>query len=323
MSLILRGIDFGCICVSSGTLNFFGNGWPYHRLYQKIFGSYFDFKGATFIAKTTTLNERAGNMPLNEALMPKELKPKCIKVNFSKAIMLNAVGLSGPGAKVLLETGEWQKRTEPFMISFMSLGNTVSEQVAEAEAFVKLLLAYKSGFKAPFAVQVNGSCPNTKHSTEEVFKNSLAILEPFQKLGVPIDYKIAIADAIAAGIEAIFEIEKSGLCDCLTCSNTIPWGKLPELISWKELFGSEDSPLKDLGGGGLSGKPLKNIVHTWLTDMRKKGISMPIKAGGGILSPQDARDFLMAGANAVEIGCISTLRPYRIAKTIKAVSIYK
>ena len=31
-TLKLKNINFGTIFVASGTLNFFGEGWPYHRL---------------------------------------------------------------------------------------------------------------------------------------------------------------------------------------------------------------------------------------------------------------------------------------------------
>lgn len=59
----LRGINF-FIFVASGALNFFGEGWRFHKLYKRIFPKGFDFSGATFVSKTTTLNERKGNMEL-------------------------------------------------------------------------------------------------------------------------------------------------------------------------------------------------------------------------------------------------------------------
>ncbi len=316
-NLVLRGIDFGKICVSSGTLNFFGEGWPYHRLYKRLFKKGFDFAGSTFISKTTTLHPRDGNMPLENNLQPREIFPDCIRVYFRMGIVLNSVGLSGPGAKALFEINKWQNRTEPFMISFMSLGETTEDKVEEAELFVDLLMSRRHEFKAPFGVQVNGSCPNTECSTDGMFNNSLAILKPFQRLEVPIDYKIGIVDAINAGVRSIKEIEYSSLCDCLTCSNTVPWGKLPGLIDWQELFGSTESPLEHLGGGGLSGWPLQVIVLGWLKKVRKDRVSMPIKVGGGIMNTRDIMDFARAGASAFEIGSVSILRPWRVQKIIQ------
>ncbi len=321
-ALKLKNIDFGPVFVSSGTLNFFGEGWPYHRLYKRLFRKRFNFDGSTFISKTTTLLSRKGNMPLDNKLQPKEIFPDCIRVDFRKGLVLNSVGLSGPGAVELLRSRKWQNRTEPFMISFMSLGETLEEKLKEAELFVKLLESYKYEFKAPFGVQINVSCPNTKHSTKGMINDSLAILEKFQPLNIPVDLKIGVADAIVAGIDFIKEIEASGLCDCLTCSNTIPWGRIPDQIDWKKLFGSNVSPLKHLGGGGLSGKPLKPIVLSWLKEVQEAGINMPIKAGGGILNSGDVIDFMNAGASALEIGCVSILRPWRVQSIIQTVNDY-
>src|SRR3989338_1556485 len=57
----LRGVHFGPVLDASGVRGFFGEGYWHHR-YCKPFGLRFD--GATFVAKTTTLLPRAGNMPL-------------------------------------------------------------------------------------------------------------------------------------------------------------------------------------------------------------------------------------------------------------------
>ncbi|MEA1963145.1 MAG: hypothetical protein U9M94_02795 [Patescibacteria group bacterium] len=319
--LILRGINFGVVFVASGTLNFFGEGWPYHRWYKMLFGKRFNFSGTTFISKTTTFPARVGNMPLDQNLQSTSLFPDCVRVYFWEGAVLNSVDLSGPGAIKLVKKGKWQGRTEPFMISFMSLGNTLEEKLNEANSFVELLIKSKSEFSAPFGVQVNVSCPNTGHPTKELINDSLSILKVFEPLSVPLDLKIGVVDALSAGIPFIKEIENFGLCDCLTCSNTIPWGKLPEQINWREIFGSDISPLAHLGGGGLSGEKLKPIVVNWLKGVRQAGISMPIKAGGGILNSRDARDYINAGASALEIGCVAILRPWNVQGIIKTGNI--
>ena len=116
----LRGIDFGNVFSASGTLNNFGEGWePFHSLKKKLSG--FDFTGSTFISKTTTIDSRMGekekeqgNLELNpQTLQPVKLFPDCIKVNWRKGEVLNAVGLSGPGFETLLRTGRWQEIKQP------------------------------------------------------------------------------------------------------------------------------------------------------------------------------------------------------------------
>jgi len=124
--LTLRGVNFEPVFVASGTLNFFGEGWrSYHPWYKMLFRNQFDFRGTTFISKTTTFPAREGNMPLDENLQPRSLFPGCVRVYFRKGLVLNSVGLSGPGAVELLKRGKWQERREPFMISFYeSWGHT-------------------------------------------------------------------------------------------------------------------------------------------------------------------------------------------------------
>ena len=308
----LKGIDFGNVFVASGTLNFFGQAWPYHRLYKKLFKRGFNFSGATFIAKTTTLLPRAGNMPLKPDYQPRELFPDCIRVNFLKGIVLNSVGLSGPGVYELISKNVWQNLSSPFLISFMSLGETLEEKIRETNQFVELIADELPKFKTSVGIQVNVSCPNTEHPTNEMIRDSLSILEVFSPLNVPIDLKIGAADAYEVGTDFIKEIEASGLCDCLTCSNTIPWGKMSDWINWRRLYGTLKSPLSHLGGGGFSGKPLLPIVINWLKQMRDAGINMSIKAGGGILSQDDALQMFTSEADAIEIGSVAILRPWRV-----------
>lgn len=322
--LMLKGIDFGRVFVASGTLNFFGEGWPYHRYYKLIPG--FDFTGATFVAKTTTLAARAGNMPLNAKLQPAELFPRCIRVNFLKRVVLNAVGLSGPGAVALLEKRLWQNRTEPFFISFMAVGATKADRLKEAWLFVNLLETYLPFFEADVGLQINVSCPNTDHDPTELAREAIEYLKIASKLGIPLDLKI---NALTP-VEAVRLIEQEKLMDSLTVSNTIPWGKQagysqvgfchghPSIkIDWPSFFGSEVSPLADLGGGGLSGAPLLRIVGEWLARARDRGITVPIITGGGILAPDDVNYLMDLGASAIAIGSVAILKPWNVKPIIE------
>ena len=109
-------------------------------------------------------------------------------------------------------------------------------------------------------------------------------------------------------------------CDAIIMSNTIPWGQLPDRIDWKGLFGTDVSPVAKYGGGGLSGKPLLPIVTDWIRGARVKGVVKPIVAGGGILSKADADRMLDAGADAVELGSVAFLRPWRVQGIINHVN---
>lgn len=307
MVIVLRGIDFGCVFTASGTLNFFGNGWPYHWLYKKLFQG-FNFTGAAFISKTTSLEPRQGNMPLDYRFQPKEFFPDCVKVKFFKGVVLNAVSLSGPGAKELLRYDYWQRKTKPFLISFMAVGETKKNRIEETRSFIFLLKEELDFFYEKVGLEINVSCPNTEHNSAELASEAIDYLRIASLLKIPLVVKLNVL----VSNETVKRIVDSGLCDAIDISNTIPWGQLPERIDWKELFGSEKSPLARFGGGGLSGKPLLPIVAERIKDFRKAGITLPIIGGGGILSKNGVNVLKEAGADGVSIGVVSILRPWRV-----------
>lgn len=305
----LRGTDFGCVLDASGARGFFGEGYWYHRWIPGL-----RFEGATFVAKTTTLNARAGNMPLRDDWTPLERRPKCVVVKLRKGVALNAVGLSGPGAEALFAKGEWQKRTEPFFLSFMPIENEFTAKIDEVNAFARIFKEHLPSFKAPVALQVNLSCPNVGHRSDDFVRESIFVLAHLEQLGVPLMAKFSVTTAP----EDVLEIAKMRACDAVCVSNTVPWGKLPERVDWKGLFGSETSPLAKLGGGGLSGKPLLPIVADWVGRIRELGFAKPINAGGGILAPDDVWTLGKAGADSVFLGSIVMLRGWRVRETIMA-----
>lgn len=309
----LRGISFHPVFDASGARNFDGSGWWYHRPLAP-FG--LDFSGSTFVSKTVTLNPRAGNLELSaDGLTPKKRFPDCVVVNFRKGVALNAVGLSGPGAKKLFDQNIWVSWPEPFFVSFTPVSETVAERLDETKRFVEILDAHSKGFRAPFGLQINMSCPNIgKKDSDDFLSEAAAILKIANALQVPLMPKLSVTTPVQIGVE----IARLPECDALCVSNTIPWGSFPDQISWRELFGSEESPLKKYGGGGLSGAALMPLVEKWVDDaVHKLGTSKPINAGGGILSAADVDRMKTAGASSIFIGSVAFLRGWRVKKIIQ------
>ncbi|MDO8435646.1 MAG: hypothetical protein Q7S89_03145 [bacterium] len=306
----LRRVEFGNVFNASGARNFFGEGYWYSSLT--------DWTGATFVAKTTTFEPRVGNMPLKKGtFQPERLIPPCIRAYPFKGVALNAVGLTGPGLPALLGAGLWQTRTEPFVISFMAVADTPPLRLHELARAVWLLHEDMSRFKAPFALELNLSCPNVGIDHRDLVKEARAMLDVAAKLNVPLIVKVnaLVRPQFAA------EIADHPSCDALCVSNTIPWGQLPDEIDWKKLFGTETSPLAQYGGGGLSGKPLLPIVERWIKIYRMHaGWRTAIIGGGGILTEPDAFRIIEAGADAIFLGSVAMLRPWRVADIIYAVN---
>lgn len=310
----LRGIDWGNVFNASGARGFFGEGYWFHKVWKPL-GLNYD--GATFVAKTTTLEPRKGNMLLDEKHRPAKLVPDCIVVKPWKGVVLNSVGLSGPGAYNLIS--DWAKLPGRFFVSFMSVESSPERRLREAKEFcdhLQLLVSVKGVDQ--LGLQVNFSCPNVgldvkKQLTEEMAK-TLTLVEP---LGIPTLIKI---NALLP-VDALRGVANHRACDGIVVSNTIPWGQLPDRIDWKDLFGSDTSPIAQYGGGGLSGKPLLPLVCEWIQRARTAGISVPIVGGGGILSQEDAGQMLDAGADAIELGSVGILRPWRVRGIINYVNM--
>jgi dihydroorotate dehydrogenase (NAD+) catalytic subunit len=310
----LRGIEFGRAFNASGARNFRGHdAWWFNKLAR------LDYRGSTLVTKTTTLLPRKGFMPLERGTTrPLEFVPKCIVVKPISGVVLNKVGLSGPGLKWLLDDGSWQVNAEPFVISIMAVEKAKADRLAEIQAMAELIVKERPDFCAPFALQINFSCPNVGHEQKEMVgevEETLEILT-MHLAGVPLMLKF---NAILSTREAR-HIAKNEACDAIVMGNTIPWGQMPERINWKKLFGSDKSPLagfgNDPGGGGLSGSPLLPIVCEWIHEARQIGIEKPIVACGGILDTNDVFMTKSAGASAIEVGSASILRPWRVQSII-------
>ncbi|MFH1088419.1 MAG: hypothetical protein V1719_01090 [Patescibacteria group bacterium] len=315
--MILKGIDFGNVIAASGALNFFGDGYWFHEWLRRF--RLLDHSGITFVAKTSTLYPREGNMPLwPGTTIPKELKPACIIVNPLKGIVLNAVGLSGPGILALLQTGRWQKQTDPFFISFMSVDPDPKLHAFEFEQCINLLGPYLKDFQASIGLKINFSCPNVGmelQSGDELREKVCEFLTIGSQLGIPLIPKF---NAMLPPKTAL-AIAEHDACSAICVSNAIPFGALPEQIDWKYLFGSGPSPLAyiDSNGGALSGKPLFPIVVNWVRTAQSLGISKPVIAGGGILSVRDADTMIKSGAAAISLGSVFILRPWQVQSIIR------
>ena len=313
----LRGIDFGYVMNASGARNFFGQGYWFHP-WLRPFG--LSFENSTFVAKTTPLDPRKGNMLTknDDGMTPKELFPDCIVVDHLKQTVLNAVGLTSPGLKALLTYGYWQRIQHPFLISFAALSDSVESRLNEYKAFVALIKPQLRYFRAPVGLEINFVCPNKDHvsmpTAEEVWE-ALSILSG---LDIPLVAKMNIR----ISHKACLEIQKHRACDALCMSNTIRWDELPQFIDRNAWFGTTISPLEKYGGGGFSGAPLFSLVSGWIREARRSGFHKPIIGCGGIMRWQDGCRMLDVGADAIQIGSVGILRPQRVRSIIKYTNAY-
>ena len=193
----------------------------------------------------------------------------------------------------------------------MSLANTPQRRLEEFRIMVDLIGFFKNGFRVPFGLQINLSCPNTGHDPSKLIGESADVLDIASTLGVPVMSKYSIAPA---PIPAVRELQDHPACDAICVSNTIPFGW--DGIDWERTWGSTTSPIAHLNGGGLSGKDLLPFVCVWIKRLRDAGFTKPINGGGGILTADDVWEYYDAGASSVFLGSVAVLRPWRVNKII-------
>jgi len=309
----LRGIEFGSVFGASGVQGFFGEGYRHHQI-LRLFG--LSLRGVTFVAKTVTTKKRKGKMPLkNDGITPKEWFPRCVKVYFRQGAMLNAVGLSNPGITALLDTGQWQKRDRPFLLSFAPVEPTPKDRIAEVRQFKCQLLSRLPTLQTQVGLQIDCSCPNVDIEKDpnllaNEVKNWLAILSA---LKIPLMPKFSVLTPV----QVAKKIADDPNCDAICVSNAIHWDDLDKVgIDCEELFSTNISPLAEFGGGGLSGKPLFPLVVDWLIRSRRIGTGKPILVGGGVSCSDDVNAIHYFGGSAIFIGSVVNLRWWRTRKIV-------
>ena len=303
-----------------GSRGMFGKPYWYYAIWR-FFG--LSWWHTNFAAKTITFLLRLGNTPLKEdGDTPRERIPRSILITFWGILsghLANAFGLSGPGAKFLLEQGIWQKFKKPFVLSFMAVGKTREERMAEYRGFRDLLLSHMGDFLFPFVLQLNFGCPNAELSLSELRGEIEEALRIMSELGVSliINFNPLVPPELLLEIEGL-ELEGARLCQGFWIANTIHFDHdgLGERI-----FGSKISPLLKRGlpiqsAGGISGPAcLKYTINT-VRRARELGVTLPIIAGNGVQTPIGVWRLWKAGASGISIATIALLRPFMMILVI-------
>ena len=208
--------------------------------------------------------------------------------------MLNSVGLQNPGVKVVVE----------------------EELPALKKIFHKPLIANISGFSfEEFSIlaeemdkvenvgllEVNISCPNV-HNGGMAFgtdaKNVTEVCKRVkEKTRKPVYMKLS---PNVTDITEMAKAAEAAGADGISLINTL----LGMRIDIKRR-----RPVLAYKVGGYSGPAVFPIALRMVYQVRK-AVQIPIIGMGGIASPEDVIEMMMAGANAVEIGAENLVHPY-------------
>ncbi|HEY8730559.1 MAG TPA: dihydroorotate dehydrogenase [Candidatus Limnocylindria bacterium] len=242
------------------------------------------------VNKGTTVLARPGNPQYRIAETPSGI--------------LNSIGLENPGAAGVAKkyAKAWAQLGVPVIVNVA--GYSVDDYVTVVSEF--------AGIKSVVAYELNISCPNVKGGMLFGFDPDLAgqvTAAVKQETDLPVIVKLTPnAPDVVAVARAI---EQAG-ADGITAINTV----LGMRIDTKKR-----RPILGTGSGGLSGPAIRPIaVH--ITYQVAQAVSIPIIGAGGVTNAEDALEFLMAGASAVQVGTATFADPLAPLKVIEGLAAY-
>jgi len=197
--------------------------------------------------------------------------------------LLNAMGLPNPGISHFSEEMKELKSTG--VPTILSIYGFSSEEFAKvAETAVKL---------GADALELNVSCPHVEKAGAEIGCDASLLAEIVEEVKKRVDRPVFVK--LTPNIADIGEIARAAVeagADAITAINTVKAMAI-EIETARPLLANKF--------GGLSGPAIKPIAVRCVYDVYRS-VDVPVIGCGGITSWQDAIEFMLAGASAVQIG---------------------
>lgn len=260
--------------------------------YGEEYSGYIDLnKLGAIVVKGLSLKPRLGNPP-----------PRIME---TVGGMLNSVGLQNIGVDAFIE------EKLPFLRKYdvAVIANIYGETYDEYKKVAKIL----SSAKGVHALEVNISCPNVKNgglsfgSDPKIAARVTRVVKAETSLPVIVKLTPNVTD-ITVIAKAV---EKAG-ADAISLINTLT-GMSVDLKTRKP-------HLKNITGG-LSGPAIKPVALRMVWQVVQK-VSVPVIGIGGIMTAQDALEFFMVGAKAVQIGTANFINPHATLEVIGGIKKY-
>jgi len=219
--------------------------------------------------------------------------------------MLNSVGLQNKGVDHFIrEIYPRIKDFETHVIVNVS-GSTVEEYVQVAERINEL-------DKVP-AIEVNISCPNVREGGMAF--GTVPAMSAEVTRAVRDVYKKVLMIKLSPNVTSITEIARAvvdGGADVVTLINTL-LGMAIDI--------NRRRPILSTITGGLSGPAIKPVALRMVWQVHK-AVSIPVIGLGGIMNADDAIEFLLAGASAIQVGTANFIDPAISVKIAEGIEDY-
>ena len=220
----------------------------------------------------------------------------------SRGVILNAVGLQNPGVEHFITNDlEWLKSTGTAVIANVA-GKTLDDYKNICE---------KLDGKVDM-VELNISCPNVKSGGMAfgIKPETVEEVTRYAKSGLK---KTPLMVKLSPNVESIannaLAAERGG-ADCISLINTLT-GMAIDIERRKPIIANNT--------GGVSGAGVKPIAVRMVYEA-SQAVKIPVVGMGGITCAEDAIEFLMAGATAVQVGTANFTDPLVCPKIIEGLN---
>ncbi len=243
------------------------------------------------IVKGISLNPRSGNPP------PRIVETACG--------MLNAIGLENVGVERLIK----EKMVYLAGLQVPVIVNILGDSVEEYKEIAGRL----AGVDGVAAIEVNISCPNVK-------KGGVAF-------GSDPDMAAAVTRAVAENSDVPVMVKLSpNVSDIALMAEAVEDGGADSVSLINTLIGMAinlDTRKPALANviGGLSGPAIKPVALRMVYQVAQR-VKVPVIGIGGIETAEDAMEFMVAGATAIQVGTANFINPRASEEVIEGMSDY-
>ena len=260
--------------------------------YGREYGEYIDLNRlGGIITKGTSLKLRPGNKP-----------PRVTEVPGG---MLNSIGLQNPGVEYFAANDlPWLRQFDTKII-VNACGSTVDEYVELARILNDLDID---------GVELNLSCPNVKAGCLAFGTSYEGVKDVTSKVRKVLDRKPLIVKLTPNVTDITMPAkgaEDAG-ADGISAINTLLGMKIDI---------DKRRPVLANNTGGFSGPAVKPVAVRMVYQIAQ-AVNIPILGLGGIMSGDDAIEFMLAGAKAISIGSGNFADPEISIKTIEGIENY-
>lgn len=250
------------------------------------------------------LNAIGGFSTKGLSLKPKTGNPVPRVIETSSG-MLNAIGLENIGLKVFLDEKLPQLENLNTRIIVNFFGDTSQEYVEMAQAL--------SDVERLDALEMNVSCPNVEKGGLQFSSDPEVLTEVVSAVRkVSNKFLIVKLSPNVTDITLLAKAAENAGADALSVCNTFV-GMSIDLKTRKPHLANRT--------GGLSGPAIKPLALN-LVYQTVRAVKIPVIGIGGITSGEDAVEFLLAGAKAVQIGTANFIDPTSTLNVVEGIRKY-